>query len=217
MSVIKGRLGKVWALSGRTQETWVPGMERRLRDSTSLLPQSSPASEGGGAGEGTHGHKQEPPLWRKPGRENAEGKGQVSPLETTLPGVPGGRRGLGTGLGRAVGRKSLPKLLEDHERVQVRENGAIPRFWAGEGVPGMLPCPVLGPRCVPSCCVPVSQCEVPCPAAGSQWPGPIPAPGSWCCPSFWWHSREEDLERAVCPSRGSCCQDDEESAPSTPR
>jgi len=31
MSVIEGRLGKTWALSGRKLETWLPGMWRKLR------------------------------------------------------------------------------------------------------------------------------------------------------------------------------------------
>ena len=70
---------------------------------------------GGDTGEGTDRHRQEPPLWRKPGRDNAEGKGQVSPLKTTLPQVPGGGCGSGTGLGWAVRRKLLLKLFEDDE------------------------------------------------------------------------------------------------------
>jgi len=43
-SVIKGRLGKMWALSGRKQETWLPAIWTRLRYSVTSLPQSSPAS-----------------------------------------------------------------------------------------------------------------------------------------------------------------------------
>ena len=43
MSVTKGRLGKMWALSVRKQETWLPGIWRRLRYSTTFLPRSSPA------------------------------------------------------------------------------------------------------------------------------------------------------------------------------
>jgi len=31
MPVIEGRLGKMWALSGRKMETWLPGMWRKLR------------------------------------------------------------------------------------------------------------------------------------------------------------------------------------------
>lgn len=44
MSVIKNRLGKMWVLSGRVQETWLPRTWRRLRRSRTFLPQSSPAS-----------------------------------------------------------------------------------------------------------------------------------------------------------------------------
>jgi len=39
--VIKGRLGKMWALSERKQETWFPGIWRRLRYSMTSSPQSS--------------------------------------------------------------------------------------------------------------------------------------------------------------------------------
>jgi len=44
MSVIKGRLRKMPALSGRKQETCLPGIWRRLRYSTAFLPQSLLAS-----------------------------------------------------------------------------------------------------------------------------------------------------------------------------
>jgi len=44
MPVIKGTLGKMWALSGRKCENRLPGIRRRLRYSTTFLPQSSPAS-----------------------------------------------------------------------------------------------------------------------------------------------------------------------------
>ena len=40
----KRRLGKMWALSGRKWETWLPRTWRRLRYSTTFLPQSSLAS-----------------------------------------------------------------------------------------------------------------------------------------------------------------------------
>jgi len=43
-SAIKGRLGKMLALSGRKWETWLPRIWRRLRYSMSFLPQSSSAS-----------------------------------------------------------------------------------------------------------------------------------------------------------------------------
>jgi len=37
MSAIKARLGKRWALSGRTWETWLAGIWRRLRYSTTFF------------------------------------------------------------------------------------------------------------------------------------------------------------------------------------
>jgi len=42
--MIKGRLVKMWALSGMKQETWLPRIWRRLRYSKTFLHQSSPAS-----------------------------------------------------------------------------------------------------------------------------------------------------------------------------
>jgi len=44
MSVIEGRLGKMWALSRKKLETWLPGMWRKLRCLMTFLPQSSKAS-----------------------------------------------------------------------------------------------------------------------------------------------------------------------------
>jgi len=43
--VIKGRLGRMWVLSGRKRETSLPRTWRRLRYSMTFLPQSSPASD----------------------------------------------------------------------------------------------------------------------------------------------------------------------------
>ena len=37
MLVIKGRLGKMWTLSRRKQETWLPGTGRRLRYSMTFF------------------------------------------------------------------------------------------------------------------------------------------------------------------------------------
>lgn len=40
MLVIKGRLGKMWALSGRKQETWLPKTWIKLRYSITFLSRS---------------------------------------------------------------------------------------------------------------------------------------------------------------------------------
>lgn len=42
--VLKGRLGKMWALFGRKWESWLPGACRRLRFSMAFLLWSSPVS-----------------------------------------------------------------------------------------------------------------------------------------------------------------------------
>jgi len=42
MSVLKGRPEKMWALSGRKWEAWIPKVCRRLACSMTFLPQSSP-------------------------------------------------------------------------------------------------------------------------------------------------------------------------------
>jgi len=44
LSVIEGKLGKMWALSVRKLETWLPEMWRKLRCLATFLPQSSKAS-----------------------------------------------------------------------------------------------------------------------------------------------------------------------------
>jgi len=47
ISVTKGRQGKMWALSRRKQETWLPGIWRRLRYIMTFLLQFSLASAPG--------------------------------------------------------------------------------------------------------------------------------------------------------------------------
>ena len=78
------------------------------------------------------------------------------------------------------------------------------------GVPRVLLCPVLVPRCVPSTCphVTAALCEVPHSAAGSQWLGSISSSWGWCCPTFSWLLPGESSASV----QRSCCHGEDESA-----